>query len=260
MDPVLLRFGPLTVNWYGLMYCLGTAAWYLIAYHELTRRQRPIPVRALPELLFHGLLGAVIGARVGYVLVYNLPFFLESPWEIFALWHGGMSAHGFLVGATIGGFLFVRRHKVPLRELADICYLGLPVGLMLIKIGNFINCEGFGKPTALPWGVVFSAGGDLPRHPAQLYEAVLEGLLLFTILWRVRLRNLKSGDLTCFFFIGYGSLRFVTDFFRDPDHFSGLIPAWLTLGQVMSLCVIAVGALGYFLPRIAPRAGAEDSG
>jgi phosphatidylglycerol---prolipoprotein diacylglyceryl transferase len=250
IDPVLLRLGPVVVSWYGLMYCAGAVVWYVIARHELLRRRGPIPVQALPELLFHGLVGAIIGARLGYVLLYSLPYFVERPWEIFAFWHGGMSAHGLLVGMSIGGLLFIREHKVPLRELADVCYLGLPMGLMLVKIGNFINCEGFGRVTSLPWGVVVPAGGGIPREPAQLYEAVLEGLLLFVILWRLRLRPLKPGDLSCFFLIGYGALRFVVEFFREPDVFSGLIPAWLTLGQVLSLCVIMAGVIGYVLPRL----------
>jgi len=146
--------------------------------------------------------------------------------------------------------LFVRHYRIPLRELSDVCYLGLPVGLMLVKLGNFINCEGFGRVTTLPWGVVFPAGGQLPRHPAQLYEALLEGLILFAILWRLSLRPLKPGDLSCFFLVGYGTFRFAVEFFREPDHFSGAIPEWLTLGQILSLCVIAVGLVGYALPRI----------
>jgi phosphatidylglycerol---prolipoprotein diacylglyceryl transferase len=257
IDPVLLRLGPVVVSWYGLMYCAGAVVWYLIARHELLRRRGPIPAQALPELLFHGLVGAIIGARLGYVLLYNLPFFVKSPWEIFAFWHGGMSAHGLLVGMSIGGLLFIREHKVPLRELADVCYLGLPMGLMFVKIGNFINCEGFGRVTSLPWGVVFPAGGESPRHPAQLYEAVLEGLLLFVILWRLRLRPLKPGDISCFFLIGYGVLRFLIEFCREPDSFSGVVPAWLTLGQVLSVCVIVIGVIGYVIPRLHYGAATE---
>ncbi|MGO9571058.1 MAG: prolipoprotein diacylglyceryl transferase [Desulfomonilaceae bacterium] len=257
IDPVLLRLGPMVVSWYGLMYCAGAVVWYLITRHELLRRNGPVPPQALPELLFHGLVGAIIGARLGYVLLYNLPYFVESPWEIFAFWHGGMSAHGLLVGMSIGGLLFIKQHHVPLRELSDVCYLGLPMGLMFVKIGNFINCEGFGRVTTLPWGVVFPAGVGSPRHPAQLYEAVLEGLLLFAILWRIRLKPLRPGDLSCFFLVGYGIFRFAIEFFREPGDFFGFIPGSLTLGQVLSLCVIVTGVIGYALPRLHYRTATE---
>ena len=250
IDPILLRLGPLSVSWYGVMYSVGALAWYLITRNEILRRQGPIPIQALPEFLFCGLVGGVIGARLGYVLLYNFPFFHEKPWEVFAFWHGGMSAHGWLVGMSIGGLLFVREHKVPVRELADTAYLGLPLGLMAVKIGNFLNCEGFGGMTTLPWGVVVPAGGEFPRHPTQLYEAVFEGLLLFVILWRLRLRVLKPGDLSCFFLVGYGSLRFMIEFSRVPDHSLGYILGWVTEGQILSLCVIAVGLIGYALPRL----------
>lgn len=254
VNPILVKYDPFAVSWYGLMYCIGAVLWYLITRQEILRKGGPIPVQALPELLFHGLVGAVIGARLGYVLVYDFPAFLEQPWEIFAFWRGGMSAHGLLVGMSVGGLLFVRQHKVPLRDLSDVCYLGLPVGLMLVKIGNFINCEGFGRTTSLPWGVVVPAAGGFPRHPAQLYEAVFEGLLLFAILWRLRLRQLQPGDLSCFFLVGYGSMRFVIEFLREPDPFFVLGFGCLNVAQVLSLGLIAIGAVGYALPRIHFRA------
>jgi len=253
IDPILLRLGPLVLSWYGLTYSLGAVLWYLITRHEILRRRGPIPGQALPELLFHGLVGGVIGARLGYVLVYDLAVFLEQPWEIFAFWHGGMSAHGWLVGMGVGGLLFVREHDVPVRELADVAFVGLPVGLMLIKIGNFINCEGFGRVTTLPWGVVWQAGGASPRHPVQLYEAGLEGLLLFAMLWRLRKKLHRPGDLSCVFLVGYGCLRFMIEFCREPDHFCGPPFEWLTLAQILSLCVIAVGVIGNALPRVYRR-------
>jgi phosphatidylglycerol:prolipoprotein diacylglycerol transferase len=250
VDPVLARWGPLALTWYGLMYSLGALLWYFVTRHEVLRRGGPIPVQALPELLFHGLVGAVIGARLGYVLIYSLPTFLERPWEVFAFWHGGMSAHGLLVGMSVGGLVFVKRHDAPLRELADVCYLGLPLGLMLVKIGNFINCEGFGRVTDLPWGVVVKAAGSAPRHPAQLYEALFEGLLLFAVLWRLRLKHLQPGDLSCFFLIGYGILRFIIEFFREPDPLWGPVFGPLNMAQILSLVLVGIGVVGYALPRV----------
>ena len=250
IDPVLFRIGPLTSNWYGLMYCLGAILWYMVTRHEIIRRQGPIPVLALPELLFYGLVGGVIGARLGYALFYNLPFFIQRPWEILAFWHGGMSAHGWLLGMSVGGLIFIWKHRTPLRELSDVVYLGLPLGLIAVKIGNFINCEGFGRVTTLPWGVVFPNGGPSPRHPSQLYEAILEGLVLFTILWSVRSRSLKPGDLSSFFLIGYGGLRFMVEFTCQTEQFWGGMLGWLSAGQVLSLIVIGVGVVGYALPRL----------
>jgi len=239
------------------MYLAGAVLWYLVTRHEILRRGGPIPPEALPELLFHGLVGAVIGARLGYVLIYDFPSFVERPWEIFAFWRGGMSAHGLLAGMSVGGLLFVRQHHIPLRELADVCYLGLPLGLMLVKIGNFINCEGFGRLTNLPWGVVVPAAGGGPRHPAQLYEAAFEGLLLFVILWRLRLRKLRPGDLSCFFLIGYGVVRFIIEFFRAPDPPSILVLGFMNVAQVLTLGLVAVGLVGYALPRV-PFRGVND--
>ncbi len=256
VDPILVKLGPLTLTWYGLMYCAGGVAWYLVTRQELVRRQGPIPVQAMPELLFYGLVGAIIGARLGYVFFYNLPFFIARPWEVFAFWHGGMSAHGALVGMSITGLLFVRQHRIPFREfkeLSDACYLGIPLGLLLVKMGNFINCEGFGRVTDLPWGVITTRGG-LPRHPAQLYEAAFEGLFLFVLLWGLRRKSLKPGDLSCFFFIGYGTLRFIIEFFRDPDPPLEPIFGWFTLAQMLSLLVVAVGLVAYALPRLFPWA------
>lgn len=254
IDPVLFRLGPLSSTWYGLMYCLGAILCYIVMRHEIIRRQGPIPVQALPELLFYGLVGGVIGARLGHAVFYKLSFFLEKPWEILAFWHGGMSAHGWLIGMSIGGLLFIRKHNVPMRELSDAVYLGLPLGLVAVKIGNFINCEGFGRVTTLPWGVIFPAGGPQPRHPSQLYEAVLEGLLLFAILWRIRSKPLKPGDLSSFFLIGYGCLRFMIEFTCRPDQYWGGIMGWLSAGQVLSLFVIGIGVVGYALPRLGRQA------
>jgi phosphatidylglycerol:prolipoprotein diacylglycerol transferase len=250
IDPVLFKIGPFQSSWYGLMYATGAVLWYLITRHEIIRRKGPIPVYALPELLFYGLVGGIIGARLGYALFYNLSFFMQKPWEIVAFWHGGMSAHGWLIGMSVGGFIFIAKHRVPLRELSDVVYLGIPLGLVTVKIGNFINCEGFGRVTTMPWGVICPGGGPLSRHPSQLYEAVFEGLLLFVILWRVRTMPLKPGDLSCFFLIGYGILRFIIEFTTQPDQYWGGLTGWMTAGQVLSVFVIGVGVVGYALPRL----------
>jgi phosphatidylglycerol:prolipoprotein diacylglycerol transferase len=249
LDPVIARLGPLTLNWYGVMYTLGILAWYVITREEILRKGAVMPVALMPELLFDGIVCGVIGARVGYVILYNLPRFVERPWEVFAFWQGGMSAHGWLVGMAVGGLVFIRHHRIAVRELADIVYLGLPLGLAAVKIGNFINCEGFGLETDLPWGIA-AAPGSVPRHPSQLYEAFFEGFFLFAVLWLLRKRRVRPGDLSCFFLVGYGSLRFIIDFTREPDLMWGYRPPWgLTSGQILSIAVVVFGLAAYVVGR-----------
>jgi phosphatidylglycerol---prolipoprotein diacylglyceryl transferase len=253
LDPTLIRIGPLAINWYGVMYTIGALAWYFVTRRDILRRGGPISLLLLPELLFDGLVCGVIGARLGYVLVYDLHHFLDKPWEIFAFWHGGMSAHGWLVGIAIGGLLFIHEHRVSVRDLADTVYLGLPIGLAAVKIGNFINCEGFGRVTGLPWGVTVPSLGTYPRHPTQLYEAIMEGFILFAILLLLRSRSLKPGDLSCFFLVGYGCLRFMIEFSREPDlSWAQNSLSFLTSGQVLSLLVVGFGLGAYALARINP--------
>ena len=249
IDPVIFKVGPFTGTWYGFMYSTGAVIWYLITRHEIQRRNGPIPLAGLPELLFYGLIGGVIGARIGYALFYNSQPFLEKPWEIMAFWRGGMSAHGWLAGMSVGGFVFIWKHHVNLRELSDTIYLGLPVGLAFVKMGNFINCEGYGRVTDLPWGVVFSSAGPHPRHPSQLYEALFEGLIMFGFLWFIRYRPLKSGDLSCFFLMGYGIMRFIIEFtIQTQPVWHGRL-GWLSGGQVLSIAVFVIGVIGYAIPR-----------
>ena len=249
IDPVIFKVGPFTGTWYGFMYSLGAVIWYLITRSEIQRRNGPIPLAGLPELLFHGLIGGVIGARIGYSLFYSPDPFLERPWETVAFWNGGMSAHGWLAGMSIGGFIFIWKHHVNLRELSDTIYLGLPVGLAFVKMGNFINCEGYGRVTDLPWGVVFSSAGPLPRHPSQLYEALFEGILMFVFLWFMRLKPLKPGDLSCFFLVGYGIMRFIIEFTTQSQPVWHGSLGWLSSGQALSVAVIVIGLIGYAIPR-----------
>jgi phosphatidylglycerol:prolipoprotein diacylglycerol transferase len=241
IDPVLLRLGPLEIRWYGLMYLCGFVAGYFVIRSELKRKRGPVPVEAAEDLLFYLILGLLIGARIGYALFYNIWVYVSAPWEILALWHGGMSFHGGLLGMIVSGWIFSRRKKAPFGELADIGSLAAPIGLMLGRIGNFINGELFGRATTLPWGVVFPMGGDVPRHPSQLYEAALEGPVLFGILWALRLRTQRPGNILASFLILYGSFRFAVEFLREPDPQIGFIGSWLTMGQILCLCMLGAG-------------------
>ncbi len=246
IDPVLVHIGPLEIRWYGLMYLFGFGLAYLIVRSELRRKQGPIPVEDADDLLFHMILGLLIGGRIGYVLFYNLPAYLAAPWEVVAVWHGGMSFHGGLLGMVIAAWLFARRHHVQVLELTDLAALAAPPGLMLGRLGNFINGELFGRVTTLPWGIVFPGGGDLPRHPSQLYEAFFEGPVLFAILWLLRRRTRVPGELLSVFLVLYGLFRFSIEFVREPDPQLGFVIAWLTMGQILCLSMILAG-IGLFV-------------
>jgi phosphatidylglycerol:prolipoprotein diacylglycerol transferase len=176
------------------------------------------------------------------VLFYDLGAYLRSPLEIFAVWHGGMSFHGGLIGSVVGGILFCRKYRLNFWQLADIVIVTAPIGLGLGRIGNFINGELYGRVTDVPWGMVFPAGGPLPRHPSQLYEALLEGVVLFGLLWSIKDRSLKPGVLLSLFLILYGLFRFFVEFFREPDPQLGFVLGPFSMGQVLSAGVILAGA------------------
>jgi len=250
LDPVLFRVGPLEIRWYGFMYLCGFLVAYFVIRAELRRKCGPVPVEAAGDLLFYLIVGLLVGARIGYAVFYNAPVYASAPWEIFALWHGGMSFHGGMVGMIAAGWLFARRNHAPFLELADIGAVAAPIGLMLGRIGNFINGELFGRVTDLPWGIVFPLGGPLPRHPSQLYEAILEGPVLFSLMWWLRRRTTHHGVVLATFIVGYGVFRFLVEFLREPDPQIGFIAGWLTMGQILCLCMVAGGiALFFYVSR-----------
>ena len=242
-DPVLLRieYLDLEVRWYGMTYLAGFIAAYFIIKSELRRKGGPIPVEAADDLLFYLIVGLLVGARLGYILIYNLPNYLSAPWEILAFWHGGMSFHGGMVGMVVAGWLYAHRVGASFMELADIGTLAAPIGLMLGRLGNFINGELFGRVTDVPWGIVFPLGGNQPRHPSQLYESFFEGAVLFTILWYLRRHIRHPGGLLAYFLIFYGIFRFTIEFFREPDPQLGFIFGPLTMGQLLCAAMILAG-------------------
>jgi phosphatidylglycerol---prolipoprotein diacylglyceryl transferase len=266
IDPVLVHIGPLDlpwygpmsleIRWYGVMYLLAFAVAYFVIRSELRRRKGPIPEEATDDFLFHLILGILLGGRIGYVLFYNLPVYVSAPWEVLALWNGGMSFHGGLIGMIISGWMFGRRHHAPFLELADIGALAAPPGLMLGRLGNFINGELYGRVTTLPWGMVFPTGGNLPRHPSQLYESFLEGPVLFLLLWWLRRKTRTSGELLATFLVGYGMCRFTVEFVRQPDPQLGFVFYGLTMGQILCLFMIAFGiGMFVYLRLRSPHAG-----
>ena len=248
LNPVLIQLGPIRVGWYGLMYVLGFLASYLLVRYQLNRKEFGFSREEVEDLFVYLILGLILGARLGYVLFYDLPQYRDRPLEILAIWHGGMSFHGGLVGLLIAGVFYARRKKKSFWTMADLFIVTAPIGLGLGRIGNFINGELYGRVTEVPWGVVFPRGGPLPRHPSQLYECLLEGLVLFLVLWTLRNRKLPSGSLLAVFLILYGVFRFLVEFFREPDSQLGFILGPFTMGQVLSSFMIAAGfALTFYL-------------
>ena len=254
IDPVLVHIGPLAIRWYGLMYLLGFVAAYWLIRSLARRRQLPLDGDGAADLLFYGAVGVVVGGRLGYVLFYNLGWYLAHPLEAFAIWQGGMSFHGGLLGVVAAALLFCQRRQLPVLLTGDILVTSATIGLGLGRLGNFINGELWGRPTDLPWGIVFPAGGPLPRHPSQLYQAALEGLLLFLILMWLHRRQAAPGVPFFTFFLGYGLCRFLVEFVRQPDAHLGFLWGGATMGQLLSLPMIAFGLAGLLWTRRQGRA------
>ncbi len=250
IDPVMINLGPLPIRWYALGYIVSLAAGWLIAA-RLVRCGRlwgdvPRPsAESLDDLLVFVAFGAVLGGRIGYVLFYNLSYFLENPWEIPVLWKGGMAFHGGLAGATLGAWLFSRRVKIPFWTVADLCCAVAPIGLFLVRIANFIKPELWGRPTNVPWAIVFPGAGPEPRHPSQLYEAGLEGLALGLVLFfAVRGGAFRKPGLTSGLFVGlYGLARIFCEFFREPDPQLGFLFGGATMGMFLSVPLVAIGSI-----------------
>jgi phosphatidylglycerol:prolipoprotein diacylglycerol transferase len=249
IDPVIFSLGPLQVRWYGLMYILGFMAAYLLVKYQATRFRWNILLEHLDNLNLALIAGVILGGRLGYVLFYNLSYYLQHPLEVFATWQGGMSFHGGCIGVLLCGGLFCRRHKIDFWKAADLYVVTIPIGLGLGRIGNFMNAELYGRVTNAPWGMVFPGGGPQPRHPSQIYEVLLEGVLLFIILWTLKARpwqNRKTcwwphGSMLALFLILYGFFRFMVEFVREPDPQLGIILAGMTMGQLLSLTMVISG-------------------
>ena len=241
IDPILIRLGPLAIRWYGLMYVLGLIGAFFIIKTRAAREHITISLDDLHDLILYAAIGVILGGRLGYTLFYNLPYYVENPSKLLAVWEGGMSFHGGLIGVIIAVGVFCYRKGYRFYTIADLATPAVPIGLGLGRLGNFINGELFGRPTDVPWCMVFDAtgGGPLCRHPSQLYEAFFEGVVLFAILWFVRTRTRQpNGMLTGIFFVCYAIFRIVIEYFREPD--ATLIGPF-TRGQFFSFFLIAIG-------------------
>lgn len=242
-DPVILAFGPLAIRWYSLAYIFGIL--FTLLWLKRCNKKTPLlSEAAYDSWLTWAVLSIILGGRIGYVIFYNFSYFLTNPLEIFAFWHGGMSFHGGLLGSILGMWLFCRKHKVNFLRLTDMLVVAAPVGIFFGRIANFINLELYGRVTDSRFGMIFPGAGDLPRHPSQLYEAGLEGILTFLImicLYSFTSAPKTPGRLSGIFLMLYGSFRIFIENFRQPDEQIGFLFNYLTLGQILSIPLIILG-------------------
>ena len=244
IDPVALSIGPIAMHWYGLMYLFGFAAFWLLGWVRSRKPDALINVDQLTDLLFFGVAGVILGGRIGYVLFYQPGSLLQDPLLLVRLWEGGMSFHGGLLGVIVACVFFARSRQIPFLKLTDFVAPLIPLGLGFGRIGNWINGELWGRPTDLPWAMIFPMVDQLPRHPSQLYQASLEGLVLFILLWWFSARPRPIGAVSGVFLLAYGLFRFVVEFVREPDlHLGYLALGWLTMGQLLSLPMMLAGGL-----------------
>jgi phosphatidylglycerol:prolipoprotein diacylglycerol transferase len=244
-DPIAFSIGPIAVRWYGLMYLVGFIIFMLLGWHRAKDSWRGLTRQDVDDLLFYGVLGVILGGRLGYVLFYKPGYYLANPLEALMIWHGGMASHGGIIGVIIVMWLFARSRGKSFLRVCDFVVPLVPLGLAAGRLGNFINGELWGRPAdpnVWPWAMVFPQAGDnVARHPSQLYQFALEGVLLFVILWLFSRKQRPAGVVGSVFLIGYGVLRFVAEFGREPDSFLGLLALRLSMGQWLSIPMVVIG-------------------
>lgn len=243
IDPVLVRFGPFAVRWYGLAYVAGFLGAGILIYHFAKRWGLKMSVDDVILVLLYAIVGVIVGARLGYVILYGAGQYWSNPAKIFAIWDGGMSFHGGLAGILVAGLLAARSLKMPWLTICDLGSIGAPIGFLLGRLANFVNGELWGRVTTVAWGMVFPGAGPLPRHPSQLYEAFLEGavLLAIMVLLARKLPPRPRGELLGWLLTLYGAFRIFVEFFRQPDVQIGFLPGGATMGQILSVPMVILG-------------------
>lgn len=246
IDPVLWSFGPFQIRYYGLFFVLGFVIAYFLFNYLAKRKELSITKEDITDLFLYVIAGTILGARIFYVFVYNLTFYLDNPSEIIAIWHGGLSFHGALIGAVIAILIFTKKKKIDFYEIADLSVIPLALGLALGRLGNFTNGELYGRITDVPWAFRFPDAEGF-RHPSQIYES-FKNFTIFLALWAIKDKKLPKGFMFWLFVVMYSALRFIVEFFRQPDPQVGFIIGFLTMGQVLSIVMFVVGV--YFLRKV----------
>lgn len=253
-DPIALQLGPIAIHWYGLMYLLGFTLVWLAGNWRIKHGKTTFTSKDLEDLIFYCVFGVVIGGRLGYTLIYQPSYYLQHPIEILYVWQGGMAFHGGLIGVLVVLALFARLRHYRFLEIGDFLAPLIPLGLAVGRLGNFINGELWGRPSSLPWAMVFPQADQQTRHPSQLYEMGLEGIALFLILWIFARKPRPVGQISALFLTLYGCFRFTVEYTREPDDFLGLLSAGLSMGQWLSLPMIFGGLILFvWSSRQAPR-------
>jgi phosphatidylglycerol---prolipoprotein diacylglyceryl transferase len=256
ISPVLIQIGPIAIRWYGLAYIAGILIGFRLVSKDLFRLGLNSDDRY--NLMTWLIFGIFLGGRMGYVFFYDMFYYAQNPAQILAVWHGGMSYHGAAIGCMVALYLFGKRRRVSYLSLLDLLGFASTIGIFFGRLANFINAELYGRVTTMPWGVVFPSGGPLPRHPSQLYEAFGEGLFIFVVLWAIQKyreklnRPLKPGMLFSYYLLLYGSVRFVIEFFREPDSQIGYVLGMFTVGQLLCLSMVLLGAGVFAYSRSLP--------
>lgn len=266
IDPVLVHIGPLPIRWYALAYIGGLVAGWagarvIVGRPSFWGTRTHASVLSIDDLVVYIALGIILGGRIGYVLFYNFAFYRAHPALALEVWNGGMSFHGGLLGAALAMVVFARRYALALDSVTDTVSAVVPIGLCLGRVANFIKPELWGRPTDVPWAMVFPGSDGVPRHPSQLYEAGLEGVALFALLWLAILRGglRRDGLVTALFCIGYGAARIFCEFFREPDRQLGYLFEGATMGMLLSLPLVALGLVLLVRALRRPRAGDVSS-
>lgn len=265
ISPIVFSIGPVSVRWYALAYLAGfLLGWRYCLWIVRRRNWTPVTALHLDDLLLWIMVGVIAGGRIGYVLFYQLPYYSGHPLDILKIWHGGMSFHGGFLGVLVAAWLYGRRNGLHFFQITDILACATPIGLFFGRLANFINAELYGRPTTMPWGMVFPDSDGQPRHPSQFYEAVLEGAVLFAVLFVLMGKDKVGrayGTLSGVFLIGYGGFRFFIEFFRQPDVQIGLIGGVISMGQILCLPMIGAGvAILWWAAKAYRKRAAENAG
>jgi phosphatidylglycerol:prolipoprotein diacylglycerol transferase len=261
IDPIIFSIGPVSLRWYGTMYLIGFLAAMFMANKAADRSNGLWTRDQVSDLLFYGFLGVILGGRVGYVLFYQFEYFLSDPLYLFEIWQGGMSFHGGLLGVILAVFIFARKTKKSFLTVGDFVAPLVPIGLGMGRLGNFINAELWGRQTDVSWAMVFPTDPlQVPRHPSQLYEFALEGVVLFAIVYIISRRTRSPGLASGAFLIGYGVFRSIVEFFREPDAHLGLYFSFISKGQILSIPMILAGILIIYLGYLSQQKSAIAQG